>query len=116
MIWKERDEFWRFVESSPMNAIDYKNWCYFKITEIEVRKKIPGIQPITDLSGEDDPPGPVSRWYAVIDNVPVLFDLHNSIPEGPGVMIYHGFGLDARTKVRQMFKRWGKEWEESQIA
>jgi len=57
--WISRKEFesWDFARH-----LDLDVWCYFQISEKELREKIGNWDPEQDLLGEDDPSGPVSRW------------------------------------------------------
>ena len=71
------------------------------------------MEPNQNLTGEDDPPGPVSRWYGDLDGIPILLDYHHSHPHGEIVTLHHGDDPKARNLVRQEFATWGDRWLES---
>jgi hypothetical protein len=116
MKWLRQQKYWTIFESNCDWCIDRRNWCCFKITEKELREKYIEIEPNTDLCSEDDPPGPVSRWYGFVEDIPILLDLHHYIPGGPEVIIYYADLPEAREKIRKQFSGWGQEWQESEIA
>lgn len=114
IIWFNQCEFWEyFAKVSPAIRIDYVGWCCFRLSFEELRFKIGAMEPNEDLRGEDDLPGPVSRWYGNLDGVPVLLDFEHSDPGGESVVIHHGEREGARDKVRSEFENWGLEWSES---
>ncbi len=114
IIWFNQCEFWDYFDRvSPLIRIDYVGWCCFRLSFEELRSKIGAIEPNEDLRGEDDLPGPVSRWYGNLDGVPVLLDFEHSDPGGESVVIHHGVREGARDQVRREFENWGLEWSES---
>ena len=113
MRWISRKEFW---SKAAGGALDLDTWCYFEISEKDLREKIGAQEPERDLSGEDDPPGPLSRWYGDIEGVPFLLDFHHAHPRGEAVTIRHIDAPDAREKIRSEFKLWGKNWDESKAS
>ena len=112
-----RRDFWNRFQNGPNQIkIDYFGWCYFHISEKALREKIGKIEPNKDLRGEDDPPGPVSRWYGFLEGFPVILDFHHSHPLGDVVELRHGDRKDARGIVRDYFNNWGSSWHESPLA
>lgn len=113
MKWLTQGEFWSQWKDRCDASIDYVGWCYFEISEVDLRARIKNIEPNSDLRGEDDPPGPVLRWYGCLNDIPVLVDLHLQHPNGEAVTIYHGSRPGARNAVRAFFSDWGEDWQES---
>ena len=58
-------------------------------------------------------PGPVSRWYGRLGDIPILLDLHCCTALGPSVTLHHGQLAHANAVVREFFNLWGQRWEES---
>ena len=117
MKWLLREDFWKHFEKiQPGEDIDYDGWCYFEISEKDLRSKIGSMEPNKDLEGEDNPPGPVSRWYGDLSGTPVILDFHHHHPNGEAVTIYHGRNTDSRAKIRSEFEDWGNKWDESKAS
>ena len=113
MKWMPKDEFWKFYESVELrDDVRLDGWCSFEIPETDLREKIGDIEPITDLVGEDNPPGPVSRWYGNLNGIPFILDLHHKHPNGEVATIKHGKSLDTRKAIREAFNNWGSNWNE----
>lgn len=113
MKWLKQQEFWHHFEKVNPVRIDYTNWCYFKISESKVRAHIGSTLPNDNLLGEDDPPGPVLRWYGELEGIPILLDFHPLHPHGEVVILYYGDVVGARDSVWDYFKSWGHDWLES---
>jgi len=117
MKWLRQKDFWTYWENSNSKAkIDFENWCYFRISEPALRNLIGDISPNQNLEGEDDPPGPVSRWYGNLNGIHIILDFHQSHPNGEVVILYHDERPESRAEVREHFVRWGEDWQESEIA
>jgi hypothetical protein len=114
MLWVPKEVFWSWLDRTGV-SIDYSGWCFFHATEEELQKRIGTTPPNHDLTAEDDPPGPVSRWYGRLGDVPILLDFHDLSSVGPSVEIYHGRQTHARALVRVFFKSWGRNWQENSI-
>ncbi|RBP44634.1 hypothetical protein DES53_104456 [Roseimicrobium gellanilyticum] len=112
VLWVPQEVFWDHFDHTGV-SIDYMGWCYFHSTQEELQKRVGTMPPNSDVSGEDDPPGPVSRWYGSLGDIPILLDLQHANPRGPAVVIHHGNQPHARALVREVFKSWGQDWQES---
>lgn len=113
----KQSDFWKYFEEKigPFK-IDYQKWCYFLISKDKLMHRIGNVEPNDNLSGEDDPPGPVLRWYGNLSGIPVLLDFHQDHPNGEVVELHYGDLPDAIDAVRDYFVDWGDGWQESKLA
>ena len=117
MKWISRKEFWKSYDEDIFTGIlELDVWCSFEIEEKSLKRKIGDVEPSQDLEGEDNPPGPISRWYGVVEGDPLILDFHHHHPDGEVVTIRHGSSNETRTKVRNQFLSWGCNWSESKTS
>ena len=95
--------------------LDETVWCCFRIAQVDLQAQIGDMLPNDDLRGEDDPPGPVLRWYGQLHGIPLVLDWHAFMPGGAAAVLVHGDAPNARDRLRAQFSHWGERWEESAI-
>ena len=104
--WHSKADFWKPVAEHPKILSEQDGKFHFQMPLHEIRARIRSVPPEFTPADECDFPGPVERWYGVVDGHRFMLTYWYSSPVSHCVTVQHEPGAAAEEAVRAAIERW----------
>lgn len=107
--WLTKEDFWKPVADHPKAQAEPDGEFDFQMPLHEIRARIRNVPPEFTPADECDFPGPVERWYGIVEGHRFMLTYLYGSPVAHCVTVQHAPCAVAETAVKAAIERWRAE-------